>query len=189
VTIDVAAALATLDERPDGHLPRPERRRLGAAWGFDADGRRRRVALERRVAEHVLGRFEAERPGDDRPRAMLDLADAVLRGAVDREDAIVAAAGAFNDLEDLREEDVSDAAIYAALSATRVVATAGWDEEPVALDEDPRDDADQWDAAFWASLVDAPSLPWMGASEDVEPRRAFWRWYLSEAVPATDRDG
>jgi hypothetical protein len=123
---------------------------------------------------------------------MLDLADAVVRGEVDREEAIVAAVGAFNDLEDLREEDVSDAAIYAALSATRVVATAGWDEDPVALDEDPRDDdrldADQWDAAFWASLVDAPSLPWLDAPEDVEPRRAFWRWYLSEAVPATDRD-
>jgi hypothetical protein len=29
----------------------------------------------------------------------------------------------------------------------------------------------------------------MVAPEDVEPRRAFWRWYLSEAVPATDRDG
>ena len=58
---------------------------------------------------------------------------------------------------------MGDPAIYAALSATRVVATAGWDEEHVEPDEDPRDDdgldADQWDAALWASLVDAPSLP------------------------------
>jgi hypothetical protein len=110
VTVDIEPALAVLEARPDGHLPLVERRRLRAAGGFEADGGRRRVALERRVAEHVLGRFEAVRPGDDRPRAMLDLADAVLRGDVDREDAIVAAVGAFNDLEDLRGEDVSDAA-------------------------------------------------------------------------------
>jgi hypothetical protein len=191
VTVDVERALAVLESRADGHLPLAERRRLRATWGFDADGRRRRVALDRRVAEHVLPRFDAERPGDGRPRTMLDLADAVLDGDVDREDAIVDAVGAFNDFDDLRDEDVSEPAIYAALSATRVVGTAGWDAEPAQL-EDPRDDdaldADQWDAAFLASLAVAPSLPWMSAPGDVEPRRAFWRWYLSEAVPATDRE-
>src|SRR5262249_12967426 len=159
-----------------------------AAWGFGDDGRRRRVALDRRVVEHVLGRFEEERPGDDRPRAMLDLADAVLDGEVDRADAVVRAVRAFNDLEDLREEDVSEPAISAALSATRVVLTAGWGADEG--DADPGDDedldADQWDTAFWASLAEAPSLPWMSDPGDVEPRRAFWRWYLSEAVPATD---
>ena len=189
MSVDVEPALAVLEARANGHLPLPARRRVHGSWGFDAGGRRRRVALERRVVEHVLDRFEAERPGDDRPRAMLDLAGAVLRGEADRDEAIVAAVGAFNDLEDLREEGVGDPAIHAALSATRVVVTAGWDEPPADPDtDDEAIDADQWDAAFWASLAVVPSLPWMTDPGDVEPRRAFWRWYLSEAVPATDRD-
>jgi hypothetical protein len=30
-------------------------------------------------------------------------------------------------------------------------------------------------------MVDAPSLPQMGVAAHVEPRRAFWRWYLEAA--------
>jgi hypothetical protein len=45
-------------------------------------------------------------------------------------------------------------------------------------------DADTWSTDFCASMVAAPSLPKL--AEHVEPRRAFWRWYLDEAVPAAD---
>jgi hypothetical protein len=192
VTIDVAPALAALDARPDGHLPLPERRRVRAAWGFGDEGRRRRAALARRVAERVLPRFEAARPGDDRPRDLLALADAVLRGDVDREDAIVRAVGAGNDLYDLLDEGIDEPELNAAMAAVRVVGVAGWGEESELLD-DPRDDEDgdpeMWETAFYASMVEAPSLPSLGVDEHVAPRRAFWRWYLSDAVPATDRDG
>jgi hypothetical protein len=191
VTAGVDAALAVLAERSDGHLPLPVRRRVRARWGFEDEGLSRRVALARRTAEHVLPRFENARPGDERPREMLALADAVVRGQTDSEEAIIDAVDVANELYEMLDVEIDEPALNAAMAAVRVAMLAAVGEPQEALD-DPDDDedvdADSWETAFYASMVDAPSLPSIGVAEHVEPRRAFWRWYLSEAVPATDRE-
>lgn len=184
-------AREVLDARADGHLPLPVRRRLRAVWGFGEEGRRRRYALERLAVEHVLGRWEAERPGDRRPQEMLELADAVATRHADGVQAAQRAVAMSNELDDLFEEGVDEAAVYAGLAAAAAHTVAECGEEPELL-EDPSDDQDRdsetWESAFWASLAAAPSLPKMQPAEHVEPRRAFWRWYLDEAVPSADCD-
>ena len=101
----VRDALAVLDQRPDGHLPRPYRRAIQVLIAAEPDGRRR---------------------PHDAPEAI--------------------------------PEDQDD-----------------WDV-----------DACGWDTAYLASQAEAS---WPGAQDDdPEARRAFRRWYLEEALPATLRE-
>jgi len=48
---------------------------------------------------------------------------------------------------------------------------------------------DMWDSTFYASLAEAPRFRLLDmTAEDVAARRAFWRWWLTEAVPGVARD-
>lgn len=183
-------ARALLAERPDGHLPLPVRRRIRNGWGFDPEGQQRRFALDRLVAARVLPRWQAARPDDDRPQRLLELAGAVARREADPDDTLLRADRFDQDALAMLGREIDEPTLNAAAAAAAAAALAGCPEEPEQL-EDPRDDedldADDWDPDFLASMVDAPSLPKMGVAEHVEPRRAFWRWYLDEAVPAVDR--
>jgi Immunity protein Imm5 len=183
-------ARQVLEQRADGHLPLPVRRQLRATWGFGDEGRLRRYWLERLAAERALAGWEAERPDDRRPQEMLELADAVAVGHADGEEAAQRAVALANELDELLDEGVDDATVYAGMAAVAAQTAARWGEEPEQL-EDPDDDqdrdSDMWEGAFWASMAHAPSLPKMDVAEHVAPRREFWRWYLDEAVPTVDR--
>jgi immunity protein Imm5 of predicted polymorphic toxin system len=186
----VAEALARLDARADGHLPLPVRRAVRVALGPGETGHRRRFALARRCAESVLGDWREERPHDSRPDELIALAERVLAGAADGEHASRTAVELADAVYELLDEEISEPALNAALAADRLVTAARWDEDAERLDE-PQDDEDldafQWETAFYASMVGAPSLPKMGIADHAEPRRAFWRWYLEQAVPAAHR--
>ena len=182
----IAEARRTLEQRPDGHLPLPLRRRVRAAMGSGVDAHERRLRLARRTAEHVLPRWRAERPGDERPDELIALAERVRAGEADREEAAHTAHRFMNDVYALLDKEVSEPAVNAAMAAERLIAVARWDDDAERLDEtDDDEDSDgyDWETAFYASMVDAPSLPKMGIAEHAEPRRAFWRWYLERAVP------
>jgi Immunity protein Imm5 len=177
----IAEAERALEQRPDGHLPLPLRRRVRAAMG----SHEHRLRLARRTAERVLPRWRAERPGDERPDELIALAERVRAGEADREEAVHTAHNFMNDVYALLDEEVSEPAVNAAMAAERLIAAARWDDDAERLDEtDDDDDSDgyDWETAFYASLVDAPSLPKEGVAEHVEPRRAFWRWYLDQAA-------
>jgi hypothetical protein len=184
----VADALRTLDVRADGHLPLPVRRAVRLELGPGQAGHRRRFALARRCAGSVVARWSQERPGDDRPAELMGLAERVLAGDADGEQASRTAVDFANEVYDMLDEEISEPALNAAMAADRLVSAARWDADLERLD-DPKDDEDvdayQWETAFWASMVDAPSLPKMGIAEHAEPRRAFWRWYLERALPET----
>lgn len=82
------------------------------------------------------------------------------------------------------DQQITESALNAAMSAARLVSAARWDDDAERLDEpedDERRDSYEWNSEFSASMVDAPSLPSMGVAEHVEPRREFWRWYLERA--------
>jgi pimeloyl-ACP methyl ester carboxylesterase len=187
VSEPLAEARTLLEQRPDGHLPLPERRRLRAAWGFDAAGLSRRHALARLTVERVLPRWEQRWPDDRRPHDLVGLADEVAAGRSDPQAAIMRATAVATDLDDLMEDAPDDPALFAAHSAVALVVAAAAPEEPERLGEaedDQEVESDEWPPEFWASLAEAPSLPRLQPPEQVEPRRAFWRWYLDEAVPA-----
>jgi len=191
-------ARRALEDAPDGRLPLPYRRRIRAVFGPCEGplpdvplGRRRRVALARLSAERVLPVWEAERPQDRRPQRMLELAEALLEG---REDPVVA----DRELGDFMVEvgtlgsgsspAISARADSSGMAAIDVLATGlsgdYGPDLPETTDDDDLD-PDSWETEYYASLA-AGSYP--GApDEDVEARRAFWRWYLDEAVPAAYR--
>jgi hypothetical protein len=173
-------ARAALEQRADGHLPLPLRRRLRAALA----GHAQRFALARVTVEHVLDRWHAERPDDRRPEEMIELAERVRAGEADGERAAIAAVAFADAAYDLLDTEISEPALNAAMAAARLVTAARWDDDAARLDE-PDDDEEldmgEWETAFYASMVHAPSLPKMGVAEHVEPRRAFWRWYVDAA--------
>jgi hypothetical protein len=173
-------ARAALEQRADGHLPLPLRRRLRAALPGHAE----RFALARATAEHVLGRWHAERPDDRRPEEMVELAERVRAGEADGDRAAIDAVAFADAAYELLDAEISEPALNAAMAAARLITAARWDDDAARLDE-PSDDEDldmgEWETDFYASMVDAPSLPKMGVPEHVEPRRAFWRWYVAAA--------
>jgi len=169
-------ARAALADNPAGHLPLPLRRRLRA----ELPGPAERFALAKATAEHVLGRWQAERPDDHRPDEMIALAARVRAGEADGERASIDAVAFADSVYDLLDE-ISESALNAAMAAVRLIPAARWDEERDSEEDDEDLDMGEWDTAFYASMVDAPSLPKMGVAEHAEPRRAFWRWYLAAA--------
>jgi len=190
-------ARRALEDAPDGRLPLPYRRRIRAVFGPCEGplpdvplGRRRRVALARLSAERVLPVWEAERPQDRRPQRMIELAEALLEG---REDPVVAdrelgdfmvEVGTLGSGSSPAISARADSSGMAALSVVSTAVTGDYGDLPEELDDDDLD-PDSWETEYYASLA-AGSYP--GApDEDVEARRAFWRFYLDEAVPAAYR--
>lgn len=197
MTIDplIDEALLVVEADPDGHLPLALRRRirrrfgpvLGVANGGPTDGLRAVVQLDRLAAERVQRHWEAGTGGDGGFRRMLDLAGDVLAGTAQPAQA---------EREVDRFELVADALMgpgeplragLAGLAAAKLVSLVLWGDydEDVAADADDEDlDSDAWETAYLASLAES-STP---GEPDYDPgaRRAFWRWYLLEAIPSVD---
>ncbi|MFZ5445612.1 MAG: Imm5 family immunity protein [Myxococcota bacterium] len=176
----LARAEASLDAEPRGHLTRPERRSVSAALATHQE--RARLAL--RAAQHVLPVWQARWPTDGLPAGLLQHAFALLHGDGDAAHARAALDEALTHLDDVSYQStdkMSVAAGYAALRALTDALTGGAPDEAAAaaLDEDVSPEAH--DAAYLASVAWAGGPPWHpGAS--AERRRAFWRWWLSEAA-------
>lgn len=188
----IANALAQLRARTDGQLPLPLRRYVRQGLGpWTADeagsyspGWRRRARLARLVAERVMPLWAQDRPDDDLPQRMLQLADDVLAGRTTSEDAREEANIAAGELyADSRAAGPAGSAGFAAVNAVLAATDGDYDPEDVPADYDDDDlDPYGWEGAFHAAFAEAPySPPEMG---DVEARRRYWQWYLEQAVPA-----
>jgi hypothetical protein len=185
LTERIGDARRTLEQRSDGHLPLPLRRRVRVAMGSGNAAHGRRLRLARRTAERVLPRWRAERPGDDRPGELIALAERVRAGEADGDEAMHAVHDFTNDVYALLDKEISEQAVNAGMAAASLIVPAAWDDDAERLDEtadDQDSDGYDWETAFYASMVDAPSLPKEGVAEHAEPRRAFWRWYLDQAA-------
>ena len=194
----VAAARQVLNDRPDGHLPRPWRIHVREGFGpqaQDAQGRRspgwlRRVWLARACAERVLGYWQAERPEDPRPQRMIELANQVATGQLDVEQTSIEWGDFRNDVDEMQSAgQISERALFASYAALMVVPAASaidYDPQISKLNQEDEFDnnlyPDEWEAEYCAAQAAAsqPGVP----GGDPGRRRAFWEWYLSEAVPA-----
>lgn len=182
----LAHARAVLGRRDDGELPLPERQAIRERFGpyepvdgaQPPPGLRRRVRLAELAARRVLPLWYADRPDDDEPERLLALAYDVLERRVDRDEARREAGRFLNRMQEL--EDLGDNAASAAEAARNVVRTAYAGDYSDRAEEDSEEaiEPSEWDPTFMASLA-AAGYP----DESVDKRRAYWEWYLDEAVP------
>jgi Immunity protein Imm5 len=188
----IAVAREAIRTSPHGELPLANRRRLRAAFGpwtvggahrYSA-GWRRRVRLAQLCAERALEHWRRDSPDDDRPQAMLRLADRVMAGEVTPAAAAQEAKASLAELNE--EQDQQDKrATWAWFAAIGVAAAAGAADYGDSLPPDTTDkdlDPDALEPAYAASIAEAlhPGTP---GADDVR-RRAYWQWYVDEAVPA-----
>jgi hypothetical protein len=179
-------ALAALEAAPDGWLALPERRRLREAYGPwtppyeggpDA-GLLRRAALSVASAERALPVWEEAFPDDRRPRALVEAIMPGLRAERPEEEVLAAKRDLRDDVDRLGSDPGRRLAFYAGLGALFAVSEA-WDGD---LDPElyPPDTIDLDLDELRVEALAAYAL----ADEDPEARRAFWRWYITEAFPA-----
>ena len=138
--------------------------------------------LELRSARHVLpvwtSRYVASRLVN-----VLDLAEAVLRGAADPSGLDDQARSLAGLLDELRVNVDRDGGSFAPLYAGDAVvsaakATLGIQQgSGPELEVDPQD----WTAAYNASLAWAGCAVWEDCPESADLRREFWLWWLDEA--------
>ncbi|MDQ3647180.1 MAG: Imm5 family immunity protein [Actinomycetota bacterium] len=190
----LAGAEEKLQANDDGHLPLGERRRVRATFGDEGGGpedrtpgHRRRFALNRDCVHRVMPVWRAARPDDDRPARMVELAEQLMNGQLSADEVRAEEDRFAVDLMELAA-DIGGWVNAAGEASVDLISTATvgdyGDDTPMEVD-DHELDPDQLEAGFLGSIAVA-SYP--GASDDdVEARRAYWRWYLEEAVPAAYR--
>jgi hypothetical protein len=185
----MAEALEALDAAPDGWLALAARRRLRAALGpwapyetprWPDTGILRRAALLGACAEHALPVWEQAFPGDDRPRRLIALVGAVLRGDAPEAELRAATEGLRTDVDPMGSDVALRRPFFAGAAAVRV----SYDARDGDLDPEfhPSDEED--------ADLDEPQVEALAAwatADDPEGRRAYWRWYVTEAFPAAYR--
>jgi Immunity protein Imm5 len=135
-----------------------------------------------------LPMWESSWPGDRTPHDLLALADAVIEGKTNRKEGARRRNRGFDALDDLSNRSRNKIPVGVGYAAAQTVATAlGYDAlNPSEVHPDLDDDGvqpEEHDSSYFAALVRAGGPPWDPASS-VERRRAFWDWWLSEAVQA-----
>lgn len=172
-----------------GDLPLALRRRLWAALGpLDTEGRKRRARLAIASARHVLPAWDAAYPGDGTPERLLALAEAVIAGSADEVSCARYRALALSHFDSLSSLAAAPIVVAAGYAAAQALAAALFDEafDPERIDPAVSDnelDPMERDASYLAAVVSAGGPPWH-SSTSAARRRAFWEWWLHEAVPA-----
>ena len=83
----------------------------------------------------------------------------------------------------------NDKAIFVANAAQHMVISACHRDPHYVIDEELEDDdellPDSLDCSYACACAVAGGMNWRPADEvDVEARRAFWMWYLNDAIPS-----
>lgn len=179
-----------------GRLLLPYRKRIWAALGQRlieggraqlGVGLRRRTKLAIRCGELVLNYWKREFPEDETPERLIIYAEQYLNGEMEFRWAWDQQNNFWSVVEDLMSEGKPFPAIYAGFAATKILATALYDEKftPGKIEENLTEDnldAESWDVSYWASLAYAGGSHWEKESSPTR-RREFWQWYLNDAVP------
>lgn len=192
----IVEGLAQLEADPLGDLKLGLRRRILAELGeryvegdrSRSQGLRRRTKLAQVSIEKALPVWDVARPTDDMPRRLLQLAAFVVEGKIEPDAAWAERATAWTALDDIAVKDEGmQLALAPGYGAAQVLACAIADEQ---LDiEDLGDltdrdvDPEDLDPYFFAAAAISGGAVWDEASFK-EQRRAFWRWWLEEALPA-----
>lgn len=177
-----------------GILPLTTRKRIWKAMldPEDIEGAyRRRTSLRILCVKHVKPYWYRAFPHDSRIDEMIALAQDVVE---QREETDVAQRRAENFLQEVLDEiddfnPVTEPASFVADAASSTVISACYLdlEYDVAnsAEEDDEKLPDALDTSYCCASAAAKVLNWMPVEDtDVAARRAFWSWYLDEAIPA-----
>ena len=120
---------------------------------------------------------------------MLSLAVSLTENRVDADDADRSAYRFFQSLGNDATNPENDKAIFVANAAQHMVISACHRDPYYVIDEELEDDdellPDSLDCSYACACAVAGGMNWRPAAEvDVEARRAFWMWYLNEAIPS-----
>ena len=151
---------------------------------------RRRTSLRILCVEQVKHHWYRAFPHDERVDKMIALTQDVVE---QREDADTSQQRAENFLADVLDEidyfnSITEPASFVADAASSTVISAchrhlDYDIANSAEEDDERL-PDALDTSYCCASAAAKVLNWMPVEEtDVPARRAFWLWYLDEAIP------
>ena len=151
---------------------------------------RRRTALRTLCIEQVKHHWYRAFPHDERVDEMIALTQDVVE---QREDADTSQQRAENFLVDVLDEiddfnSITEPASFVADAASSTVISAchrylNYDIANSAEEDDERL-PDALDTSYCCASAAAGALNWQPIEDtDVDARRAFWLWYLDEAIP------
>lgn len=189
---ELASARAEVLADPRGILTLAWRTRIWVAMDDPADAEasyRHRTYLKIACVRHVQHLWYQAYPGDPRLEEMLTLTQALIDQAVDPRQA-ESRADTFVNWVDFYAEStgIGERANMVADAAHKTVISAicrNPDFDTADPDDDEEDLApDTLEPSYTCACAAAGGLNWQSDDEvDVEARRAFWLWYLDEAVP------
>lgn len=196
----IQAGLAAMQRDPGLHLDRPFRQAIYAALGPRVDysfpgggaGHIRRTHLDRLASQHVLPIWDTVWPSVHLPREILALADQALFASQAERDTARRELGYYvSEADDFEQADQNQhpfegGVLRAAIKTlSRAVSEVSFDPtHPDLATRDQQTDYNDWDTAFYAAAASSLSVPWRSDAAGNARRRAFWEWWLREAVPA-----
>ncbi|MBU7005761.1 Imm5 family immunity protein [Phosphitispora fastidiosa] len=153
-----------------------------------SDGLKKRVNLAISATEKVLPLWGKVYPGNSLPERCIQLANQVLLGQVDANEAWKQRDLFWDHLVEMGNKDQANQVVHGAgFSAVQVLNAVlrneRFDSRQINLNLTDADvNPDEMDAAFFAAAAYANGAVWDEASDSLK-RREFWEWWLKEAVP------
>ena len=153
---------------------------------------RRRTYLDMLCVRKVQYIWEQTFRGRSGIDEMLSLAGSLVEDQVDADAAERSAFRFFQSLGNEASNPENDKAIFVANAAQHMVISACHRDPYYVIDEELEDDdellPDSLDCSYACACAVAGGMNWRPVAEvDVEARRAFWMWYLNEAIPSALR--
>ena len=188
--IKIAATEVGVDSK--GILSIGRRMRIYAAMIDTQDVERSyrlRISLQEKCVRHVQHLWTASFPNNPSLEDMLTLAHRVVERQVSADRAEIEAHRFFQSLDRAAANPVNHRAIMVADAARQLIASTCY-RDPYAdidgtIDGDDELLPDSLDCSYACACAVAGGMNWRPVDEvDVEARRAFWMWYLNEAIPS-----
>ena len=150
---------------------------------------RLRISLQEECVRHVQHLWAASFPSNPLLEDMLTLAHRVVERQVSADRAEIEAHRFFQSLDRAATNPVNHRAIMVADAARQLIASTCYRDPYADIDGNIEDDdellPDSLDCSYACACAVAGGMNWRPADEvDVEARRAFWMWYLNEAIPS-----
>ena len=195
VRMEVEAARGELVDAGNvkGILSLPARTRIWRAMLDPQDAERSyrcRTELKMACLRRVLPLWERAFPGDDRVQEMLNLTQGLIDASQDPDDAEMTSdeflADVYDEIEDF--DAVTQPAAFVANGAVNLVGSAldrSLDFDVVGDIEDDELLPDIIETSYSCACAETGATNTFRVHQtDVPARRAFWLWYLDEAIPA-----
>ena len=188
--IKIAATEVGVDSK--GILSIGRRMRIYAAMIDTQDVERSyrlRISLQKECVRHVQHLWAASFPNNPSLENMLTLAHQVVERQVSADRAEIEAHRFFQSLDRAATNPANYRAIMVADAARKLVASTCYLDLYADIGDTIEDDdelpPDSLDCSYACACAVAGGINWRPADEvDVEARRAFWMWYLNEAIPS-----